>query len=41
MYQYSLEAFITFFRKAIDRTADKDENTRVESLRSEIRYTIY
>ena len=40
MYQYSLEAFTTFFFKAIERTLNKDEN-RIEDLRKNIRYTVY
>lgn len=40
MYQYSLDSFINFFRKAIDRVSVQDE-TRVEALRQGIRYTIY
>eukprot|EP00828_Plagiopyla_frontata_P040725 TRINITY_DN55_c0_g1_i5.p1 TRINITY_DN55_c0_g1~~TRINITY_DN55_c0_g1_i5.p1 ORF type:complete len:913 (-),score=135.15 TRINITY_DN55_c0_g1_i5:161-2899(-) len=40
MYQYSLDSFINFFRKAIDRVLVQDE-TRVEALRQGIRYTIY
>jgi dynein heavy chain, axonemal len=42
MYQYSLESFITFFFKAIDRTESfNDEERRVLALREQIRYTIY
>ena len=40
MYQYSLESFIKFFFKAIERTQEKDE-TRVSKLIENIRYTIY
>lgn len=40
MYQYSLESFIRFFFKAIDKTQETDE-TRIEKLRESIRYTIY
>lgn len=40
MYQYSLESFTTFFFKAIERTEIRDE-TRVDHLRQNIRYTIY
>jgi len=40
MYQYSLESFIKFFFKAIERTQEKDE-TRVQKLIDNIRYTIY
>jgi len=40
MYQYSLEAYTTFFFKAIERTTTRDEN-RIEDLRKNIRYTIY
>jgi dynein heavy chain len=40
MYQYSLESFIKFFFKAIERTVEKDE-TRTGFLILNIRYTIY
>jgi dynein heavy chain len=40
MYQYSLESFIKFFFKAIERTVEKDE-TRTGFLIQNIRYTIY
>ena len=40
MYQYSLEAFITFFFKAIERITNKEE-TRIEELRKSVRYVIY
>jgi dynein heavy chain len=40
MYQYSLESFIKFFFKAIERTQEKDE-TRTLKLIDNIRYTIY
>jgi dynein heavy chain, axonemal len=42
MYQYSLEAFQTFFFKAIEKAAiNEDENVRVLDLRQMIRLTIY
>lgn len=42
MYQYSLEAFQTFFFKAIEKTVmNEDENVRVLDLRQMIRLTIY
>lgn len=42
MYQYSLESFITFFFKAIEKTEpDEDDENRVLALREEIRRTIY
>lgn len=42
MYQYSLEAFQTFFFKAIDKTPkDEDEIQRGFALRLQIRLTIY
>ena len=42
MYQYSLEAFQTFFFKAIDKTPkDEDEIQRGLALRLQIRLTIY
>ena len=42
MYQYSLEAFTTFFFKAIDKTEQfEDEEPRVLALRDMIRMTIY
>lgn len=40
MYQYSLESFIKFFFKAIEKTPEKDE-TRTLRLIENIRYTIY
>ena len=40
MYQYSLESFIKFYFKAIERTEEKDE-TRVSKLIENVRYTIY
>lgn len=40
MYQYSLDSFITFFRKAIDRTQAVDD-TRIDELRKNIRFTVY
>lgn len=40
MYQYSLESFIKFFFKAIEKTAEKDE-TRTLKLIENIRFTIY
>jgi len=40
MYQYSLESFIKFFFKAIEKTAERDE-TRVLKLIENIRFTIY
>ena len=40
MYQYSLESFITFFFKAIQRTTEKGEG-RVQALIQSIRYIIY
>lgn len=40
MYQYSLESFIRFFFKAIEKTAEKDE-TRIAKLIESIRITIY
>lgn len=40
MYQYSLESFITFFFKAINRTTVRDEN-RIPTLILNIRQTIY
>lgn len=42
MYQYSLESFTTFFFKAIEKTAQFDEEEhRVLALRDMIRMTIY
>jgi len=42
MYQYSLEAFTTFFERAIERTpAFEEEEQRVLALREAIRMTIY
>lgn len=42
MYQYSLESFITFFFKAIEKTElFDDEEPRVLALREMIRMTIY
>lgn len=42
MYQYSLESFQTFFFKAIEKTAQFDEEEhRVLALRDMIRMTIY
>jgi dynein heavy chain len=42
MYQYSLESFVTFFFKAIEKTAMFDEEEhRVIALREMIRMTIY
>jgi len=42
MYQYSLESFVTFFFKAIEKTEDFDEEVqRVLALREMIRTTIY
>ena len=42
MYQYSLESFITFFFKAIEKTPlNEDDERRVLDLREEIRKTIY
>lgn len=42
MYQYSLESFVTFFFKAIEKTELlEDEEQRVFALREEIRTTIY
>jgi dynein heavy chain len=40
MYQYSLESFIHFFFKAINKTTIKDE-TRIPTLILNVRYTIY
>eukprot|EP01084_Bolivina_argentea_P009096 17033_1 len=42
MYQYSLDAFITFFYKAMKR-ADKNESiqVRVKNLRDEIRFVVF
>lgn len=40
MYQYSLESFIFFFLKAINRTTEKGEE-RIPRLILNIRYTIY
>lgn len=40
MYQYSLEAFTTFFFKAINRTEEKGEE-RIPALILKIRYIIY
>lgn len=40
MYQYSLESFIKFFFKAIEKTVEKDE-TRTAKLIENIRFTIY
>jgi len=40
MYQYSLESFIKFFFKAIEKTPERDE-TRVLKLIENIRFTIY
>jgi dynein heavy chain len=42
MYQYSLESFVTFFFKAIEKTeAFEEEENRVYALREQIRMTIY
>ena len=42
MYQYSLESFVTFFFKAIDKTEMfEEEEPRVLALRDMIRMTIY
>ena len=42
MYQYSLESFVTFFFKAIEKTEDfEEEEARVVALREMIRMTIY
>ena len=42
MYQYSLESFVTFFFKAIEKTEQFDEEEpRVLALREMIRMTIY
>lgn len=42
MYQYSLESFVNFFFKAIDKTQlFDDEEPRVLALREQIRMTIY
>jgi dynein heavy chain len=42
MYQYSLESFVTFFFKAIDKTQIfEEEEPRVLALREMIRMTIY
>lgn len=40
MYQYSLESFIKFFFKAIEKTPERDE-TRTAKLIENIRFTIY
>ena len=40
MYQYSLESFIKFFFKAIEKTPERDE-TRTTKLIENIRFTIY
>jgi len=40
MYQYSLEAFTTFFLKAIEKVTTQEEK-RIEDLRKSIRFTIY
>lgn len=40
MYQYSLESFNKFFFKAIEKTTVRDD-TRIEELRKNIRFTIY
>lgn len=42
MYQYSLESFVTFFFKAIEKTEEfEEEEPRVLALREMIRQTIY
>lgn len=42
MYQYSLESFVTFFFKAIEKTPqENDAEIRVLNLRDNIRMTIY
>ena len=42
MYQYSLESFLTFYLRAMDKTAQFDEiDMRVVTLRENIRYSIY
>ena len=42
MYQYSLESFLTFYLKAMDKTPQFDEiEQRVVTLRENIRMTIY
>eukprot|EP00753_Platysulcus_tardus_P011842 PLAT3317.22.p1 GENE.PLAT3317.22~~PLAT3317.22.p1 ORF type:complete len:2183 (+),score=1467.98 PLAT3317.22:1402-7950(+) len=44
MYQYSLDSFITFFYKAIDkavRPEDDDVEARLKNLRESLRFTIF
>merc|ERR1711871_227925 len=42
MYQYSLDAFVSFFYKAMERApANDDRDKRVKALRSKLRFTIY
>lgn len=42
MYQYSLESFVTFFFKTIEKTEEfEEEEPRVLALREMIRQTIY
>ena len=42
MYQYSLDSFLAFFNKALKSAPpNEDLETRVESLRRELRFTIY
>jgi dynein heavy chain len=42
MYQYSLDSFVQFFYKAIEKAiADENENQRVLNLRESLRFTIF
>ena len=42
MYQYSLDSFLAFFNKALKSAPpNEDLEARVESLRRELRFTIY
>ena len=42
MYQYSLDSFITFFKKSVEKAPKQQNlNSRVESLRDSLRMTIF
>ena len=42
MYQYSLDSFVTFFEKSVNKAEEKEIlNERVESLRNSLRMTIF
>ena len=42
MYQYSLDSFVTFFYKSIERAAaSEDQGQRVQNLRESLRLTVY